>query len=93
MKLFPGRTIVNTPGIAVPLSESSLLVRTVSGFAFAANTDDVHVGDRRVRARVGEASGALLDARESFTFDNVDLSEVWIDAIVANEGVTWLAQL
>ena len=93
MKLQPGRTIVNTPGIAVPLSQVSMPVRTITGIAFAANTDDIHVGDRTVRARPGEQTGLMLDAREAFTFDNVDLAEIWIDGIVALEGVTWLAQI
>jgi len=93
MKLQPGRTIVNTPGIAVPLSQVSMPVRTITGMAFAANTDDIHVGDRTVRARPGEQTGLMLDAREAFTFDNVDLAEIWIDGIVALEGVTWLAQI
>lgn len=93
MKLVPGRTIVNTPGIAVPLSLIPKPVKTITGMAFAANTDDIHVGDRTVRARPGEQTGLMLKAREGFTFDDVDLAEIWIDGIVALEGIAWLAQI
>lgn len=93
MKPYNARVIVNTPGTAVPLSEAPMRAITVTVVAFAANTEDVHIGARGVRARAGEANGLPIAAREAFTWNDVDLSEIWIDAEVALEGVSCLAWL
>ena len=88
-----GRQIVPTPGKPVRLTDWSQRVQNVTIWAFPENTGVVYIGGSCVRARAGERRGAPLNGGtrpDAVTFVNVNLYDVWIDAVVANEGVTWL---
>ena len=94
MRPINSRIIVNTPGTPRPLSEGSRSVVTVTITALAANTTAIHVGGPAVRARAGEANGLPMSGGtrpDSATFNSVDLADIWIDAINAGDGVSFLA--
>jgi len=94
MKPYNQRVIVTTPGQPVPLSQVPRPVKTVTISAFAANTTAIHIGGKEVRARVGEANGLPMNGGtrpDQATFDDVDLADIWIDAITALEGISYLA--
>lgn len=90
------RIIVPAPGKAVPLSEWSMLVKTVTVAALATNTTAIAIGSASVLARAGEMNGLPMNGGtrpDMWTWNDVDLSTIWIDAITANEGVSYLAWL
>lgn len=94
MRPINGRVIVNTPGTPRPLSDVARRVSKVYVAALAGNTTAIHIGGAGVRARAGEANGLPMvggTRPDTATFDNVDLAEIWIDAITAAEGVSYLA--
>lgn len=89
-----GRITILTPGKPQPLWAIPRSVRTVTISALAANASAIHVGGFSVRARAGEANGLPMSGGtrpDQATFDNVDLSQIWIDAVTAAEGVSFLA--
>lgn len=92
MALTSGRKTVTAVGKAERLSSVSLFAIHVDVFALDANTDRVHVGSQTVRADTGMESGWPLTRLESVTFKNVDLMDIWLDAAVAGEGVSWGAE-
>ena len=92
MAVTCGRKTVTAVGKAERLSSVSLFVSHVDVFALDANTDRVHVGCQNVRADTGLESGWPLTAKESVTFTTVDLMDIWLDAAVAGEGVSWGAE-
>ena len=89
----PGRQTVTAAGIAEPLSREPFHVSRVDLFALDANTDRVYVGGVDVSAVASNQRGAPLSAKEQTWFKNVDLANIWIDAAVSGEGVTWIAEL
>ena len=92
MAVKAGRKTVTVVGKAERLSSVSLFALHVDIFALDGNTDRVHVGDMNVRADTGLESGWPLTRLESVTFTNIDLMDVWLDAAVAGEGVSWGAE-
>ena len=91
---FNARVIVLIPGKAVPLCDYSKPVKTVTIAAFPDNTNVVYVGGPSVRARIGEQNGLPVNGGtrpDMWTWPDVDLSAIWIDAVTANEGVSFLA--
>lgn len=88
-KLRSGRATVESTTGNRPLSETPLRVTRVDIIAFPTNTDTVWIGDSKVSATAALRVGMPLDAKEIYTLDDVDLSEVWLAVEVANEGVTW----
>lgn len=94
MKPINNRVVILTPGKPQALSEFSRQVSTVTVSALAANTTAIHIGGPNVRARAGEANGLPMSGGtrpDSATFNNVDLFDIWIDAITASEGCSYLA--
>lgn len=94
MKPYNARVVILTPGKPQPLCELPKLVKTVTVAALAANTTAIHIGGSGVRARAGEANGLPMmggNRPDTATFENVDLSQIFIDAITASEGVSFLA--
>ncbi len=88
-----GRQVVTTAGTAEPLSDAPFRVARVDIFALDANGGRVYVGDHAVSAVASNQQGAPLSALEQMPFKNVDLANIWIDAAVSGEGVTWMARL
>ena len=91
--LKSGRQAVTTAGTAERLAEDPFRVDRVDIFALDANADRVYVGDHAVSAVASNQQGAPLSAQEQLWFENVDLADIWIDAAVSGEGVTWIARL
>ena len=90
------RVVVSTPGKAIPLCDYSMPVKTVTVAALAANTTAIAIGGASVLARAGEMNGLPMNGGtrpDMWTWTDVDLSTIWIDAITANEGVSYLAWL
>lgn len=84
-----GRKTVTTPGTAVRLAASNTPCRKVIITAFAENTDIVVIGDSTVVAATGNRRGTEIHKGESVTLYIEDLSTVYVDAVVGNEGVAY----
>lgn len=89
-----GRQTVTTAGTPEPLSRAPFPVAQVDVFALDANTLRVYVGDHAVSGVASNETGLPLSAKEQVTFEGpVDLANIWIDAVVSGEGVTWIARV
>lgn len=93
MTFKSGRVTVTTPGKPVRLCDVSIIARRCAIYAMHANTASVAVGDETVLAQSAAYNAPLLDAKDIFPFpiEDVDLSTIWVDARVANEGVVYVA--
>jgi hypothetical protein len=93
MPIGDGRKIVTTAGTAVPLSATSVGVTSVAITALSTNTGVIVVGGSTVVASAATRRGTPLSAGGTATLsrdDQVDdLSQVWLDATVSGEGVTY----
>ena len=93
-----GRTIIVTPGNALPLMLESFPVRRVDIFAITGQSGIVAVGDEDISEVTGNETGIPISAGELVTitsFDGrltMDLSQIFIDCDTADQGVRWLAQ-
>lgn len=92
MALKSGRKTQVAVGKAERLSTVSLRVSHVDIFALDGNDYRVYVGDMNVRATASMQSGWPLSAKESVTFTNVDLMDIWIAVAADGEGVSWGAE-
>jgi len=93
LKLGEGRKIVTTAATAVALVSSSLAVDYViitAETGTVANTGYITVGDSSVIGADATRTGHPLAAGDSVTLYDVDLQEVYIDATVSTEGVTFV---
>lgn len=81
-----GQETVAVAGTCVQLSEESLSILSVTVKALATNGGNIYVGDETVDA----TSGFVLAAGESVSMDVDDLSDVYIDADVNGEGVSFI---
>lgn len=88
-RLRSGRATVESTTGSRPLSEVPLRVTRIDIIALPKNTDTVWIGDNKVSSTAALRVGMPLDAKEIYTLDDVDLSEIWLAVEVANEGVTW----
>jgi hypothetical protein len=84
-----GRKTVTTPGTAVVLATSTS-IKEVTCTAELDNTDVVCVGGSTVIAALATRRGIPLYPGDSVTLIVNDLAIVYIDAMVATEGVTFL---
>jgi threonine aldolase len=97
-KLNVGRQVVAVAGTAVALVTSPTAARSVAITAETDNTDIVVVGDSAVVAALATRKGTPLSAGQTTTITlqredgKLDLSKIFIDAVVNTEGVTftWL---
>lgn len=81
-----GQETVVAAGTAVPLSTTSTSILSVTVKALATNTGDIYVGGSTVAA----ANGYVLAAGELVSLDVDDLMDVYIDAAVNGEGVSFI---
>lgn len=70
-----------------------LRVRHVDVFALPSNTDRIYIGDMNVSAISGTQAGTPLSANDVKSYDDVDLSSIWITAVIVAEGVSCEAEL
>mgnify|MGYP001591235944 CR=1 FL=1 len=88
MKPYNARVVVPIPGRCVQLSDTPQGVLEIHVQSLIENTGYVCIGGPGVRARAGERNSPHMDAGETFSWKlPTDLSQWWIDATVANEGV------
>lgn len=96
MKPFNSRVIVITPGIPRPLSDVSKIASKVHVAALAGNTTAIVLGGPDVRASTGSVNGLPMNGGtrpDVATFENIDLSQWWVDAATALEGISYLAEI
>lgn len=95
MAIIHGRTVVQTAGKPQVLRAEPLSVSRLTVAALQANTTSVFVGTSAVRARTGEANSIPLNGGtrpDMWTFGPVDISTMYVDAVTADEGITWIAE-
>jgi len=94
MNIKSKRVTVPTPGTRVPLSASHQPVEKVVIQALGNNTNAVTVGDITVVGATATRIGIALDTdsviqqTDVLELCNVDLIDVYIDVITANDGVS-----
>lgn len=86
--------IVTVPvaGVAVPLSNVSRLVKSVTVQALTGNTDFVSVGDSTAQLQIIEPRRSMVvwgDNLDHGTAALIDLAEIYVNALVNNEGVSY----
>lgn len=84
-----GRKVVTTGGTAVALNTSSVPVLHVDITAETDNTGVVVAGTSTVVAALATRRGTPLNAGDTLTLYNVDLKDVFLDAAVNGDGVTF----
>lgn len=95
MPLIDGRKVVAAAGTAEKLAASTA-IRSVTITAETDNTGIVVVGDDTVVAALATRRGTPLNAGDSMTLEAArdavdDLNQVWLDATVSGDGVTYSA--
>lgn len=90
MKLADGRRTVAVAGTPVALG-SSTGTDSVAVTALSSNSGVVCVGSKTVKAEAANRTGTPLGPGQSMTLDTDDLADVFIDATVSGEGVSWTA--
>ena len=70
-----------------------LRVRHVDVFALPGNTDRIYIGDENVEAIAVPQAGTPLSANDVKSYDDVDLSMIWIQSVIVGEGVSCEAEL
>lgn len=91
MALRDGRATVTTAGTAVQLAAQGGLGRlgAIAITALSLNTGTIVVGGSTVVAAAGTRRGIPLAAGASVTISTGNLSDVWLDATVSGEGVSF----
>jgi len=83
-----GRKVVTTAGTRVALAASTAC-KHITITAETNNTDIVVVGGITVVAALATRQGVPLYPGDTYDLDIDDLSDVYIDALVSSEGVTF----
>lgn len=87
-EVHDGRQVVATPGTAVALATSTTCKR-VTVVANEDNTGIVVVGGSTVVAALATRRGVPLHPLDSHSLDADNLDEIFLDAMVAANGVTF----
>ena len=87
MSITHGRAIVQTAGTAQPLNR--VIVSKLVITALITNTERVAIGNDRVSAAYGYEQGAMLYPGEKLILVGSEASELYIDVVTDDEGVTW----
>jgi len=87
--LGDGTAKVATPGTAVQLTSSSTPCREVHVSAFSENAGVLVVGGSTVVATAGSRRGRTLAPGETVVLNVADVNLLWIDALNANDGVSY----
>ena len=93
MDPISGRAAVTTAGTRERVSDTPLLLREVEIVTLHTNTTAVFVGGIDVSAVSGKERGIPLLSQEARILENVDLQNVWIDAVTDGEGITWMGRV
>jgi hypothetical protein len=90
--IVDGRDTVAVAGTRERLAGSLGAVTFIDIIAETDNTGTVAVGGSTVVASIGATQrGAQLLPGDSYTFLECDASDIWIDATVSGDGVTYVA--
>lgn len=81
---------VTTAGTAEQLSATSIPCRLVEIQARAGNTGQIAIGASTVVATVGSERGIVLQPNQSASFRIEEISDLYIDASVNGEGVSYV---
>jgi hypothetical protein len=84
-----GSATVTTAGTAVPLISSPTPCISVAICAKTTNTGVIAVGGATVVASASTRRGIPLSPGDSVSFDIADASQIYIDATVNGDGVTY----
>lgn len=87
--LGDGRQVVTTAGTRVQLSTNSVECREVAVTAETDNTGVVVVGGSTVVAALATRRGTPLAAGDTAIIPVDNLQDVWLDATVSTDGVTY----
>jgi len=87
--IYSGDKDVTAAGTAEHLVDASLEVKWIRITAKSANTENVGIGDSTVNATAATEVGTILDALQYVELFDVDLYEIYVDADVNGEGVTY----
>lgn len=89
-----------TAGTAVQLVQTSTgtsgtTAKTVVVQALSTNEEPIVIGDEHVKAKTGthaspEQRGIELAAKQSMSFDLVDVTQIWVDSRKSGDGVAVL---
>lgn len=96
-KLIDGTQQVPSPGTAVRLAEqASDAITSIAVQALGTNTGTIVVGASDVVAAPGTHAsptqkGIAITAGQVLSINTSDVGGVYIDATVANDGVSWIA--
>ncbi len=82
-----GQTVVAAAGTRVQLTATSTPILSVTVKALSTNTGIIYVGGDDVSAAIGLE---LINPGESASVDVDNLTDVWIDAAVNGEGVSYI---
>ena len=88
--LTGGRRVVTTAGTAVQLSTTSTICQLVQITALVTNTAVVFVGGSDVLTTVGSENGTPLNPGDTWEAPMQNLTQVYLDARVSGEGVSYL---
>lgn len=88
---YSGQKAVTTAGAAERLTPTSFRVLgSVMVKAKLANTQNVFIGNDGA-GDVSATTGIELDAGDYVIFEHIgDLTDIWVDAQVNGEGVSWI---
>ncbi len=90
---------VGDPNAATPIPTARQLwptplrVQHVDVFALPGNDDRIYIGDWNVSAILGTQAGTPMSAGDVKSYDDVDLSSIWITAVIVGDGVSCEAEL
>lgn len=92
-----GRAVVASAGTAERISSTSAAATSITITAETDNTGIMVVGNSTVVATLASRRGAPLAAGDSITItpkglEAIDIKNIWIDATVTGDGVTFLYQ-
>ena len=87
--IVSGRKTVTAAGTAEPLVAASTPCEKVDIQAELDNTGEIVVGGSGVIAAAGTRKGIALRAGDSYTLEIDDVTDIYIDATVNGEGVTF----
>jgi len=87
-----GRKTVAAAGTAEKIASTHTACRKLTIMALLTNTDMVVVGGSTVVASAATRRGIPLSAGMSITLNVDDLQNVYIDAVVSGEGVSYIYQ-
>jgi hypothetical protein len=91
-RLRSGRTRIEKSNAPTALSETAFPVQLIVITATETNTGAVTIGDSSCSAVTGDRRGFCMNPGQIVQFENVDLSEIFVNAVVAGDSVYWGAQ-